>query len=202
MQRTRFAVVACAVAAIAGIVWLGAQHPSHAERPAAAASERVIEVDASPAPDLWAGLAAAQGYVEQQQKAVGDYIVAVEREEVGRYIAAVQAAEAAQAEQARQDALAAAAPQRRQETAIQAPAQRSSGGGHSDAWWHGVAICEQGGRNDPYFGYFSFMDGSMGGQPWDVQVAAGNAVLARSGAESPAWAPSCVAAGYAASPGG
>jgi hypothetical protein len=77
-----------------------------------------------------------------------------------------------------------------------------AGAGHSDAWWHGVAICEQGGRNDPYFGYFSFMDGSQGGRSWADQVAAGNALLASVGSESPAWAPSCVAAGYAASPGG
>ncbi len=86
-----------------------------------------------------------------------------------------------------------------QEPAIQ---PSSPGGGHSDAWWMGVAVCEQGGRNDPFFGYFSFMDGSQGGQPWAEQVAAGNAVLARSGSESPAWAPACVAAGYAASPSG
>ncbi len=79
--------------------------------------------------------------------------------------------------------------------------QRATGG-HSDAWWRGVAVCEQGGRNDPYYGYLSFMDGSMGGQPWSVQVAAGNALLASVGSESPAWAPACVAAGYAASPSG
>lgn len=75
-------------------------------------------------------------------------------------------------------------------------------GPHSDAWWHGVAICEQGGRNDPYFGYFSFMDGSQGGKPWDEQVAAGNALLARAGREIGPWAESCVRAGYAASPNG
>lgn len=75
-------------------------------------------------------------------------------------------------------------------------------GPHSDAWWHGVAMCEQGGKNDPYYGYFSFMDGSQGGRSWDDQVAAGNALLARAGRESPAWAPSCVAAGYNASPSG
>jgi hypothetical protein len=75
-------------------------------------------------------------------------------------------------------------------------------GGHSDAWWHGIAICEQGGRNDPYFGYFSFMDGSQGGKSWDEQVAAGNALLASVGQESPTWAPACIAAAYSASPGG
>jgi hypothetical protein len=79
---------------------------------------------------------------------------------------------------------------------------RSYGGPHSDQWWMGVARCEQGGRNDEYFGYFSFMDGSAAGKSWAEQVAMGNAVLARSRSESPAWAPSCVAAGYTASPGG
>lgn len=73
---------------------------------------------------------------------------------------------------------------------------------HSDAWWHGVAICEQGGRNDPYFGYFSFMDGSAGGKSWDEQVAMGNALLARVGHEIGPWAESCVRAGYNASPSG
>lgn len=73
---------------------------------------------------------------------------------------------------------------------------------HSDAWWMGVATCEQGGRNDPYFGYFSFMDGSQGGKPWAEQVAAGNALLNRVGHEVGPWAAACVAAGYNASPGG
>lgn len=75
-------------------------------------------------------------------------------------------------------------------------------GPHSDAWWQGVAQCEQGGRNDEYFGYFSFMDGSQGGKPWAEQVAAGNALLARAGREVGPWAASCVASGYRASPGG
>lgn len=79
------------------------------------------------------------------------------------------------------------------------PAVRNNGA-HSDAWWHGVAICEQGGRNDPYFGYFSIMDGSAGGLPWDTQVAMANNIIARAG--DGAWAASCQAAGYAASPSG
>lgn len=78
----------------------------------------------------------------------------------------------------------------------------SGGWPHSDAWWHGVAMCEQGGRNDPFFGYFSFMDGSSAGKSWDEQVAMGNALLARAGREVGPWAASCVAAGYAASPSG
>lgn len=85
------------------------------------------------------------------------------------------------------------------------PARAQTGGccgPHSDAWWHGVAICEQGGRNDPYFGFFSFMDGSQGGKPWAEQVAAGNALLAAAGREVGPWAASCVAAGYASSPDG
>jgi hypothetical protein len=88
----------------------------------------------------------------------------------------------------------------------QAPSAPAPRGGarapHSDAWWRGVAVCEQGGRNDPYYGYFSWMDGSAAGMTWDEQVAKSNALLATVPSESPAWAPACVAAGYAASPGG
>ncbi len=73
--------------------------------------------------------------------------------------------------------------------------------GHSEAWWHGVAICEQGGRNDSYFGYFSYMDGSEGGgKSWAEQVARGNQTIAQYGDH--AWAQQCINAGYAASPGG
>lgn len=75
-----------------------------------------------------------------------------------------------------------------------------SGVGHADAWWHGVSICEQGGRNDPFFGYFSIMDGSAGGLPWATQVQMANAIIARYG--DGAWAASCVARGYAAAPNG
>lgn len=86
------------------------------------------------------------------------------------------------------------------------PAPAAGAGFHSDAWWRGVAQCEQGGRNDPWFGYFSIMDGSAGGLDWSTQVAMANAILsnavASTGSESPAWAPACVAAGYGASPGG
>lgn len=77
-----------------------------------------------------------------------------------------------------------------------------TGAPHSDAWWWGVAICEQGGRNDPYFGYFSWMDGSAAGMTWEEQVAKSNDLLIRAGREVGPWAASCVAAGYAASPGG
>lgn len=76
----------------------------------------------------------------------------------------------------------------------------SNNGAHSDAWWQGVSVCEQGGRNDSYFGYFSIMDGSAGGLDWATQVAMANAIIARAG--DGAWAASCQAAGYAASPGG
>lgn len=77
-----------------------------------------------------------------------------------------------------------------------------TGGPHSDAWWMGVAVCEQGGRNDPYYGYFSFMDGSSAGKSWEEQVAMGNALLARVGHEIGPWAESCVRAGYRSSPSG
>lgn len=71
---------------------------------------------------------------------------------------------------------------------------------HTEAWWQGVARCEQGGRNDPFFGYFSIMDGSAGGLDWSTQVGMANRIIARHG--DYAWASACVAAGYAASPSG
>ena len=74
-------------------------------------------------------------------------------------------------------------------------------GPHSDAWWRAVAICEQGGRNDPYYGYFSVMDGSTGGgQSWEQQLVIVNGIIARHGDR--AWAASCVQAGYNAAPSG
>ncbi len=75
-------------------------------------------------------------------------------------------------------------------------------GPHSDLWWQGVARCEQGGINHPFFGFFSIMDGSAGGLPWGTQVAMANAILARAGREVPTWAQSCVTMGYQYSPGG
>ena len=81
-----------------------------------------------------------------------------------------------------------------------APAPRKNHGPHSDAWWQGVSICEQGGRDDPYYGYFSVMDGSSGGLSWDQQVQLANGIIARYG--EGAWAASCVQSGYRAAPGG
>jgi hypothetical protein len=49
-------------------------------------------------------------------------------------------------------------------------------------WWR-VALCEEGGRNDPTYGYFGILPSSWlaygggayaptaGGMPWDTQVA-------------------------------
>jgi hypothetical protein len=72
---------------------------------------------------------------------------------------------------------------------------------HSDAWWQAVSICEQGGRNDSYFGYFSLMDGSAGGgKSWATQVQMANAIIARAGDH--AWASKCVNAGYQVAPNG
>jgi hypothetical protein len=72
---------------------------------------------------------------------------------------------------------------------------------HSDAWWYGISICEQGGRNDSYFGYFSLMDGSAGGgKSWATQVQMANGIIARAGDH--AWAQRCVNAGYQAAPNG
>lgn len=124
-------------------------------------------------------------------------------------IAEYLAAEAIRIEAERLEAERQAELQRQAEAAAarrQAPSvptiRTGTSGPHSDAWWWGVAICEQGGRNDPYYGYFSWMDGSAAGLTWEQQVAKSNALLASVSSESPAWAPSCVAAGYAASPGG
>jgi hypothetical protein len=86
---------------------------------------------------------------------------------------------------------------RRQQQQQQAVANRVA---HTDAWWQGVARCEQGGRNDPFFGYFSIMDGSAGGLDWSTQVGMANRIIARHG--DYAWASACVAAGYGASPNG
>jgi hypothetical protein len=118
--------------------------------------------------------------------------------EVDAYLNAMEAERTAMAaELARQEAL---------RTTYYAPSSPARGGTsagpHTDAWWAGVAQCEQGGRNDPYFGYFSFMDGSSGGKTWEEQVAMGNALLERAGREIGPWAASCVAAGYRASPDG
>lgn len=127
------------------------------------------------------------------QQEVNAYLAALERQrQIDEYLAALEAQRLAE-EYARTH-----------RTSSRAPALISSksSGPHSDAWWWGVAICEQGGRNDPYFGYFSWMDGSAAGMTWEDQVAKSNALLASVSSESPAWAPSCVAAGYAASPGG
>lgn len=113
-----------------------------------------------------------------------------------------QAQEAADAAQREADARAAEEAARQRNTPqVQVPTQGCCGP-HSNAWWQGVAMCEQGGRNDPYFGYFSFMDGSAGGKSWDEQVAMGNALLARAGREIGPWAESCVRAGYNSSPSG
>lgn len=80
------------------------------------------------------------------------------------------------------------------------PIPQTSSAGHSDAFWHGVTICEQGGRDDARYGYFSIMDGSAAGKSWADQEAIANGIIARAGDR--AWASSCVAAGYRASPSG
>lgn len=112
------------------------------------------------------------------------------------------AQEAAEAEQARLAQEAAERAQTAAQAAIRVPNPVTPPGGHTDLWWSGVSTCEQGGQNHPYFGYFSFMDGSQGGRPWAEQVAAGNALLIAVGHEIGPWAESCVRAGYAASPSG
>lgn len=72
---------------------------------------------------------------------------------------------------------------------------------HTDAWWHAISICEQGGRNDNFFGYFSLMDGSAGGgKSWATQVAMAQRIIDRAGDH--AWASKCVSEAYGAAPNG
>lgn len=95
---------------------------------------------------------------------VHDYIVWIEEQErlVAEYVASVveqqrQAAAAA--------AVAAAAVARVQSVVV------SAGAGYpSEAFWHKVAVCEEGGQNHPYFGYFGKIDGAWAGLSWDEQV--------------------------------
>lgn len=158
---------------------------SQAERSKQRAVEATTVYPSPPMVD-YDGEAAAQAEIDA-------YLEAVHQDELQRFYEAVQA-EA----QRKADELA-----RQRQAAAPTIRVGNCCGPHTDAWWWGVAICEQGGRNDPYFGYFSFMDGSAGGgKSWEEQVAMGNALLARVGREVPTWAQSCVDAGYRASPGG
>ena len=128
-------------------------------------------------------------YVTAEWVRVTEYATVMEQGRISEYMAAVVAER--EREAARQAEIA------RQQTAR--PVVRNTGA-HSDAWWHGVAVCEQGGRNHPFFGYFSIMDGSAGGLDWGTQVAMANGIISRYG--DGAWAAACVAAGYRESPGG
>jgi hypothetical protein len=190
MQRTRVALVLLALVGLVTVAAISSPAPGepqpHVRTPAVVVG---VPVGSATMPLATVGL-----------DVLGRYLRAVEADEVGRYVVAVADAQRAAEHDAEIAAEAAAHPP--VSAAATAP---SGGGGHSDAWWHGVAGCEQGGLNDPYFGYFSFMDGSMGGQPWDVQVAAGNALLSRFAereSQGGAWADSCIDAAYRASPGG
>jgi hypothetical protein len=96
-----------------------------------------------------------------------DYVVALQVQEGATFVAAVQEAEA-------QAARAALVRQRNVVAVTNGPSSGSS--------YQALANCEQGGRNHPYFGYFSIMDGSAGGKSWDQQVAMVQAIKARAGA--------------------
>jgi len=118
--------------------------------------------------------------VEAEMRDLFKYFAAVDQANLAAYLDAVKQAQTAQVTQAR--------------------SYPSNNGAHSDAWWQAVSVCEQGGRNDPFFGYFSIMNGSAGGLDWATQVAMANSIIASYG--DGAWAASCVAAGYEASPSG
>lgn len=124
---------------------------------------------------------------------------------VRQYYEGLAAEQARLEEEARQaEAVRIAAEARARQAALPSvprpAAPSTSSGPHSDTWWHAIAICEQGGRNDPFFGYFSIMDGSAGGLDWSTQVAMANAIIARAG--DGAWASACVTQAYVAAPGG
>lgn len=147
------------------------------------------------------GTTAEAGYVARE---VAAYIDTVRAEELELAIAEQLAAAEAYVASVRAAQNAAAAAARRIATA--SPANRGSSGGHSDAWWRGIATCEEGGRNDPYYGFFGKIDGAWAGLSWDEQVARANALLAQAGAERLSqhgpWADHSVDCAYAASPGG
>lgn len=80
-------------------------------------------------------------------------------------------------------------------------------GYHTDAWWWGVAVCEEGGNNHPYFGYFGKIDGAWGGLDWNTQVRLANELLARAGfrerlSQGGPWADHSIDCAYRESPGG
>ena len=185
----RIGAIALAVLSLGAISAQGSSSPKQEKQPKPEVQVRGPILAVAPMTDF-----DEQYEIEQDRLRVEAYLKARYEEELAAFYVSVQADLQRQAD--------AAAVARRQVTS--APTMRISNGSgpHSDAWWWGVAICEQGGRNDPYFGFFSWMDGSAGGLSWEEQVAKSNALLSRVSSESPAWAPSCVAAGYRASPGG
>jgi hypothetical protein len=101
---------------------------------------------------------------------IGAFVTSVQIQEVAVWIGSdyVRAVQAQEAEQARQEALRAA---------VRPPVASQPSGSYQ-----ALANCEQGGRNHPFFGYFSIMDGSAGGKSWDEQVAMVQAIKARAGA--------------------
>jgi hypothetical protein len=111
----------------------------------------------------------AESYSDAARE-IGTFVTSVQVQQVAVWIGSdyVRAVQAQEAEQARQEALRAA----------QRPSQTAPQGSSYQA----LANCEQGGRNHPFFGYFSIMDGSAGGKSWDEQVAMVQAIKARAGA--------------------
>ena len=163
--------------------------PERGERPTAGVKPAPFPRVSTPDPLAAIANTQAAFFAEQER---------LEQQRIADYLAAV----AAENERQAQEAARARSVVSRSTNSTGVAPSGSCCGPHSDLWWQGVAQCEQGGRNDPYFGYFSFMDGSQGGRPWADQVAAGNALLASTGRESPTWAPVCVARGYQFSPSG
>lgn len=127
------------------------------------------------------------------------------RDDIGAYVTAVIAAEYRAAQEA------AAAARRRTVTprATAPPPSPAVRGAcsHSDAWWQGVATQEEGGKNDPYYGYFGKIDGAWAGLSWSEQVTRANALLQAAGcrerlSQGGPWADISVNRAYAVAPGG
>lgn len=176
----RTAIVLAAVAVLATAQGLLSSDPEHVAPPKRA-RPAAVTIGPGSEPDTLTAVAdvATAFYAEQTR---------LENER----IAAELAEQAAAAERAR-------VAETRPAPSPPASSGRDSGA-HSDAFWRGVSSCEQSGRDDPRYGYLSIMDGSAAGRPWADQVAIANGIIARAG--DSAWAASCVAAGYAASPAG
>jgi hypothetical protein len=108
--------------------------------------------------------------VQQLEAQAVAFVMAVQNAELAEFVAALPPP-----------------PVARQRASLPLASSPTAGGGSYQA----LANCEQGGRNHPFFGYFSIIDGSAAGKSWDEQVAMVQAIKGRAGAgawDGCAWA--------------